>query len=282
VNSRMINWPVPDPVLPEMVDPVLAEAARAATTAFRSARERFDREELAERTQMAAAGGAGTRLDFLVDTAIAEVVSRHRVNLLSEELGVIDHGSAFTLVVDPVDGTGNAVAGVPFCAFAAAVCRDGVLTESLTCWLDTGRCWHAIAGEPVRFRTTGRTALDGAAVSLLRPQRADTEAWWRIASRAERVRILSSSCLEAALVAEGSTDAFADVAGDRHRIVDLAPALVLVTAAGGAVIDALGRPIEMDMDLSRRWSGVVAASPALAEELAAVIRGSQTEHLEEA
>jgi fructose-1,6-bisphosphatase/inositol monophosphatase family enzyme len=77
-----------------------------------------------------------------------------------------------------------------------------------------------------------------------------------------------------ALVAEGSTDAFADVAGDRHRIFDLAPAMILVPAAGGAVIDALGRPIEIDKDLTRRWSGVVAASPALAEELAAVIRGS--------
>jgi len=85
---------------------------------------------------------------------------------------------------------------------------------------------------------------------------------------------LSSSCLEAALVAEGSTDAFADVGGDRHRIVDLAAAMILVPAAGGAVIDALGRAIEVDNDLSRRWSGVAAASPALAEELAAVIRGS--------
>jgi myo-inositol-1(or 4)-monophosphatase len=64
------------------------------------------------------------------------------------------------------------------------------------------------------------------------------------------------------------------VGGDRHRIVDLAAAMILVPAAGGAVIDALGRPIEVDTDLSRRWSGVVAASPALAEELAAVIRGS--------
>lgn len=274
MNNRMITWPVPDPVLPETVDPVLAEAARAATAAFRSARERFDREQLAERVEPAAAGGAGTRLDFLVDHAVAEVVSRHRVNLLSEEIGVIDNGSAMTLIVDPVDGTGNAVAGVPFCAFAAAVSRDGVLTESLTCWLDTGRCWHAVAGMPVPFRTTGRTTLDGAAVSLLRPQRADTAAWWRIASRAERVRILSSSCLEAALVAEGSTDAFADVAGDRHRIVDLAPAMVMMPAAGGAVIDALGRTIEVDSDLSRRYSGVVAASPALAEELAAVIRGT--------
>ena len=111
-------------------------------------------------------------------------------------------------------------------------------------------------------------------MSLLRPQHADTGAWWRIADRVERVRILSSSCLEAALVAEGSTDAFADVGGDRHRIVDLPAAMVLVPAAGGAVIDALGRPIEVGSDLSRRWSGVVAASPALAEELAAVIRGS--------
>jgi len=271
----MITWPVPEPALPEAVNPVLAEAARAAAAAFRHARERFDREGLAEKMATGTAGTIATRLDIVVENAVVEVVGRHRVNLLSEEIGLIDHGSATTLIVDPVDGTGNAVAGVPLCAFAAAVCRDGVLTESLTCWLDTGRCWHAIAGVPVPFRTTGRTALDGAAVSLLRPQRADTAAWWRIADRAERVRILSSSCLEAALVAEGSTDAFADVGGDRHRLVDLAPAMVLLPAAGGAVIDALGRPIEVAADLSRRWSGVVAASPALAEEVAAVIRGAQ-------
>jgi myo-inositol-1(or 4)-monophosphatase len=270
----MIFWPVPDPVLPAGVDPVLAEVTRTAAAAFRHARERFDRAELAEKTQIASNGTIATRLDILVESAVIEAVSRHRVNLLSEEIGFIDNGSATTLIVDPVDGTGNATEGVPFCAFAAAVSRDGVLTESLTCWLDTGRCWHAIAGAPVPFATTGRTALDGAAVSLLRPQHADTAAWWRIAERAERVRILSSSCLEAALVAEGSTDAFADVGGDRHRLVDLAPALVLLPAAGGSVIDAFGRPIEVANDLSRRWSGVVAASPALAEELAAVISGA--------
>jgi hypothetical protein len=33
-----------------------------------------------------------TRLDILVDTAIAGVINRHRVNLLSEEIGVIDNG----------------------------------------------------------------------------------------------------------------------------------------------------------------------------------------------
>jgi len=87
------------------------------------------------------------------------------------------------------------------------------------------------------------------------------------------VRILSSSCLEAVLVAEGSTDAFADAGTDTHRIVDLAAALVIVPAAGGVVTDASGRPLEIDLDLTRRWSGVVAATPELGEELAATIRG---------
>jgi myo-inositol-1(or 4)-monophosphatase len=272
----MIAWPVPEPALPQRMDTILAEAAMAAVDAFRFARRRFDRAGLAENVRTGADGTPTMRLDILVETAIVEVVNRHRINLISEEIGVIDNGSAMTLVVDPVDGTANAAAGVPLSAFAAAIDRDGVLTESLTCWLDTGRCWHAITGEPVPWRTTGRTELDGAAVSLLRPHRDEAGAWWRVAARASRVRILSTTCLEAALVAEGSTDAFADTGSDSHRIVDLAAAMVLAPAAGGAVIDAHGRPLEIDPDLSRRWSGVVAATSRLAETLAECIVSTTT------
>ncbi|MCW2878055.1 MAG: inositol monophosphatase [Sphaerisporangium sp.] len=51
---------------------------------------------------------------------------------------------------------------------------------------------------------------------------------------------------------------------------------VLVEAAGGAVQDVHGRPIELDTDLTRRWSGVVAATPALASELAATLRSASS------
>ena len=95
-----------------------------------------------------------------------------------------------------------------------------------------------------------------------------------MAKRAARVRILSTSCLEAALVAEGSTDAFADAGSDTHRIMDLAAAMVMVPAAGGAVLDVAGRPLEIDTDLRRRWSGVVAATPALAEEMVHTLQES--------
>ncbi|MFE5158800.1 inositol monophosphatase family protein [Streptomyces sp. NPDC056697] len=273
--SGRISWPVPEPHLPSGVHPALAEATRAATDAFRAAREAYDRAQLAEKVQVGADGTPTMRLDILVDTAIAEVVNAHRINLLSEELGHIDNGSAVTLVTDPVDGTANAASGVPLSAFAGVIAVDGVPTEALTSWLDTGRCWHTVAGRPSPYRTNGRTELDGAAVSLLRPQAHIADAWWRVATRAARIRILSTSCLEAVLVAEGSTDAFADAGSDTHRIVDLAAAMVTVPAAGGAVIDVHGRPLEIDPDLTRRWSGVVAATPRLAEELAETIRGTE-------
>lgn len=264
----MIDWPVPEPQIPDGTHAALAAVARAAVAAFRDARGRHDRAELSEQVAMGADGTPTTRLDQLVDTAVAETVHAHGVNLISEEIGVIDNGSAVTLVVDPVDGTSNAVAGVPISAFAGVVAVNGHAVESLTTWLNTGRSWHAKAGEPVPYRTTGRRELDGAAVSLLRPKRNSEDAWLRISRRAERVRVFSSTCFEAALVAEGSLDAFADPGSDTHRIMDLAAALVLLPAAGGALVDAYGRPVEIDPDLSRRWSGIAAATPDLAQQLA--------------
>jgi myo-inositol-1(or 4)-monophosphatase len=267
------SWSVPEPALPAGVHPVLADTVRAAAAAFDAARRAHDRAALAEIVATGADGTPTMRIDLLVEEAITEVAQRHRVNVLSEEVGSVDVGSAVTLVVDPLDGSANAAAGVPLSCVAGALAVDGVVTEALTCWLEAGRCWHARAGEPTGYRTSGRRELDGAAVSLLRPHPRNADAWWRVTRRASRVRILSSSCLEAALVAEGATDAFADAGSDTHRIVDLAAAMLMVPAAGGAVLDAAGRPLELDLDLTRRWSGVVAATPQLAEELVAEIAG---------
>ncbi|MER6975760.1 inositol monophosphatase family protein [Streptomyces carpinensis] len=252
----------------------LRQAAEAARNAYADARARYSREQLAETVAMGADGTPTMRIDEIVECAIVASLDGAPVNILSEETGWLDNGHAATLVVDPLDGSANGAAGVPLTAFAGAVCIDGEFTESLTVWLDTGRSWSASATEAPAYRTSGRTQLKGAAVSLLRPHpgKPSVDAWWAVANQAARVRILSTSCLEAALVAEGATDAFLDAGTDTHRLVDLAAAVVMVTAAGGAVVDSYGRPLVFDTDLTRRWSGVVAASPDLAAELAEVVR----------
>ncbi|MDQ3576848.1 MAG: inositol monophosphatase [Actinomycetota bacterium] len=269
----LIPWLVPDPDLPPDVARPLADAARAASLAYREARRVLTRPELAEEIALGADGTPTMRVDALVEDAIAESAHRNRVNLLSEEAGFVDNGSDTTLVIDPLDGSANAASGVPLSCFAGVLIRGAVASEAVTVWLDTGRTWWARANHPTSFRTSGRTTLRGAAVNVLRPKHNNRDAWLRVADQAGRLRILGTTCLETMLVAEGSVDAFADPGSDTLRIVDLAAAMVTVPAAGGAVIDAKGRPLEFDPDLTRRWSGIAAATPALAEELAVTIVG---------
>ncbi|WP_318533272.1 MULTISPECIES: inositol monophosphatase family protein [Actinoalloteichus] len=266
-SATLIDWPVPEPVLSEGVHPALADAARAASAAYGLARRRHTRAELGYEVAMGADGTPTMLLDRMVEDAVADVARRHGVNLLSEEVGFVDNGSAVTMVVDPVDGSSNAATGVPLSCFAGVLAVDGEPSEALTTWLDTGRAWHALAGTPTPFRTSGRTSLTGANLSLLRPKPATMQAWQRVAMRAARIRVLSTTCLEAVLVAEGSIDAFAAVGEGVHRIMDLAAAMVTVPAAGGVVVDVHGRPLELNPDLSLRWSGVIAATPELAGEL---------------
>jgi myo-inositol-1(or 4)-monophosphatase len=258
------------------MDRVLAAAAEAAGDALAAALASHDRAALAAEVMDGADGTPTMRVDALVEEAILDRVEAFGVNVLSEERGWIDRGSARTLVLDPVDGSANAAAGVPVACMSAALVEDGCFVEALTHWLHTGDQWWGIArgrdGGPAHaMRTTGCTALAPAAVSLLRPHERNRDAWWRVASRAARVRVHGCSTFDAALVASGAIDVFADAGSDTHRLVDLAAALVLVPAAGGAVADAYGRPIEFDTDLRRRWSGVVGASPELTNEVCAAI-----------
>lgn len=274
-SGRIPQWTMTAPHLRASTSPVLRQACHAAAQAVHHAWANYDRQQLAAHHGMGADGTTTMFIDALVDEAVMKVAQSHGVNLLSEEAGFIDRGSARTLVVDPLDGTANAAAGVPLSCFSGVLVEEGTPVEALTCWLETGRTMQAVAGEQAVNRTSGATALAGSALSMLRPKVGPfgntMELWSHLAERADRVRILSSSCLEAMLVADGSIDAFVDPGSETHRLVDLYAAAILVPAAGGTVCDAYGRPIELNTDQTLRYSGVVAATPQLAAELAELI-----------
>jgi myo-inositol-1(or 4)-monophosphatase len=252
---------------------LLTTVADAAATAFFEARHTYAPEELAAEVGMGGDGTPTSRFDELVDHALLVAAEPFGVNILSEEAGWVDRGSSVTLAVDPIDGTANALAGVPICTFSAALVQDGIPLAALTRWLDTGIDYTAVRGEIAdpSWHTTGRRVLQGAAISLLRPQRANREAWWALTEAAARIRILSCSTFEGILVCRGATDAFVDAGGDVHRYVDLVAAQVYAAAAGAVVGDLRGRPVDFSPDLTRRWSGVVAATPDLLAEIQATV-----------
>ena len=258
--------------------PVFTDTATAALQSLEFCLATMTRRERERDTGCGADGTPTFHLDRIVEEAIVDATAQHGVNVLSEEVGFIDRASSLTLVVDPVDGSANAAADVPLSCFSAALALDDQFISAATVWLETGRTWAASADGKRRsqshWATTGHTTLTGAAVSLLRPHARNRDAWWRVTERASRIRILSSTCLEAMLVLQGSTDAFADAGSDTHRLVDLIAAAVLLPLAGGVVVDLYDRPIVLDVDLTKRWSGIVAATPQLADEIVAAILGN--------
>lgn len=275
MNPRMIEHRAPLPQLTGEVSDVLADTAMAARTAVNDCWSRYTRDELAEEIGIGADGTATFRLDEAVEEAILGAAATHGVNVLSEELGFHDVGSARTLVVDPLDGSANAVAGVPLSCFSAVLVEGDEPSEALNVWLETGQTVWARTGQAVPYRTSGCVDLSVAALGLLRPKVGlhgdTTDAWVNLMRGSSRVRILSTSCLESMLVARGAIDAFADPGSDTHRLVDLYAATVFIPPAGGVVVDAFGRNIELDRDMTRRWSGVVAATQPLAEQVCTVI-----------
>jgi myo-inositol-1(or 4)-monophosphatase len=146
--------------------------------------------------------------------------------------------------------------------------------------LDTGKSWYATVGDGAygpddrQLVPSGRRVLAGCDLSLLRPHPGTPaeHAWWRVARQAKRVGVLSCSTLDIALVAQGSVDVFADPGTDTHRLVDLAAAAVFAATGSGHLRDVHGRAVELDTDLTRRWSGVFAATEELADELADEVR----------
>jgi myo-inositol-1(or 4)-monophosphatase len=250
----------------------LREMAQAADNAYIHAMNTMT---AAQRSQDIGLGGDGTPtmfLDAYIERPVLEIIEREGHNVLSEEVGWIDRGSHITVVIDPVDGTANSAAGVPISAFSAAIVRGEVVEEALITWLGTSYAQSAHKDDAIVSRVSTRTTVDGASLSMLRPRPTTWTAWSSLAQRAERMRILGSSVIEGALVADGTIDAFCDPGGDIHRIVDLAAISLIVEKSGGHVRDLHDRPFTFDPDLSKRWSGIIAGTRELVDEIAELIK----------
>src|SRR5690625_1367331 len=170
----------------------LGLAADAAYRAYWEAQRRFTAAERGANVMQGADGTPSKHIDVFVEEAILEAVAPSGINILSEERGWIDNGSAFTLVVDPVDGTANAAAGVPMSCFSAAIAEDAKFTHAMTSWLHTDDRWIASADDS-EYRVSSTTSVGEAAVSMLRPHASNVDAWNRVAATAQRVRVLGCS-----------------------------------------------------------------------------------------
>jgi len=206
-------------------------------------------------------------IDKVAEDAALLCLKAHgaKLNILSEEAGFLDRGGTRTLILDPVDGTHNAVRGVPLFATSLAIGDDrlSTVTHGLVRDLVRGTVYYAEKGQ-------GATA-DGRRIATrafnpeesvfsvyqgrnAKPQSAD------VAHAGRRARHLGAASLDLCLVASGAFDAYVmnSASAAQLRIIDIAAGVLIVREAGGVVVDLRRRELEMPVTLKARTNLIAA------------------------
>lgn len=201
--------------------------------------------------------------DLAVDGGAVDRLVGAGVDVLSEESGRTGTGADVVVVLDPLDGSTNASRGLPW--FATSLCavdEHGPLA-ALVANQATGERTEAVRGQGAwrgkrQLHVSAGVDLGAAVVGVSGPP-SGHGGWWQF-------RALGAAALDLALVAAGSLDAYVDLSVDAHGAWDYLGGALLVTEAGGVVVDAVGRDLVV-LDHAARRTPVSAGTPALLDAL---------------
>lgn len=225
-------------------------------------------------------GGPVTPFDWVTDTT--GLLERHTrrvlaaefpgIPVIGEEYGGTADGE-YRWVVDPVDGTANYLAGLPWCAYSLALLDRTGPVVGVVADPSRAQIYAAARGRGMRANRVPVLAADRscAAGGLVCTELAGGAPWpgmdaflRRAAVARTGVRLLGSPALAITQVALGH--AVAAVLEGYHAW-DVAGALCLVAEAGAMVLDRDGRPDPLPGD------GLLVALPGVVEEILGWWRG---------
>lgn len=220
--------------------------------------------------EVLARGAAGDKT-FAVDRRAEEIILSalegrgEPLTVISEEAGFIEMngGGETTVLVDPIDGSKNAVTGIPFYCSAMAVARGSRLHDmalSYTVNLVSGEEFWAERGggayrDGKRLSTQHDDAMGLAMYEAQAPGR-DIARALPLLSAFRRTRCFGAIALDLAYLAAGSASVF--VSPGPARSFDFAGGWLMVLEAGGVMTDLQGNELNgLELGLER-------ASPLLA------------------
>ncbi|MBT8507315.1 fructose-1,6-bisphosphatase [Methanomicrobiaceae archaeon CYW5] len=190
---------------------------------------------------MGADGTPTKYIDKVAEDVIFEYLRENEIcaNVISEEAGRCEMPSGEgTVIVDPIDGTSNAIRGIPYYALSIAREVDGHLEEAFIRDLAHHETFTAIYGKGAwldgsSIRVSETRNLEEATVSLY-GRRYHPESLMGLGKKIRRWRLMGASALELAYVGAGRIDAFVDLRGSL-RITDAAAGILICQESGGMV-----------------------------------------------
>ena len=229
-----------------------------------------------------AGGDTMKKIDLVAEKALIDVLEEHEVSctLISEETGTKKIGSQpseFYVTTDPVDGTTNAVRGIPFMATAIAVSKAPFLKDVETALVTdlfhnvtyTAQRDQGAFRNGKKIKPSQTSSLEEAVVGVdfntlrLGELVAKLEG---VLTRTRHLRHLGANALEICYVADGAIDAFIDIRG-KLRVTDVAASYLIILEAGGIMVTPEGTELNVPLAATQRLAFIAAANKRIYETI---------------
>ncbi|MFX1411603.1 MAG: inositol monophosphatase family protein [Promethearchaeota archaeon] len=228
--------------------------------------------EAAKKLNKGAGGDISMNIDIIAENAIIEYLEDKNVDLLliSEELGekyIGDKNKAIesqnVLIVDPLDGSNNAVRGIPYCSVSIAYAigtkisdiKRGVVLNLITkdiYWAEKGKGAYL---NDIKICVSDLDLSQKCFFELNLPMKNlmnNLQKLSPLIRRFYRVRILGSSALTLCQIARGSMEAFINLRKS-NRLVDVAAGILILKEAGGKIFSLDGTGIDQELSINVRF-----------------------------
>jgi len=226
-----------------------------------------------------AGGDISRNIDIIAEKTVLDYLKEIKFDciVLGEECGRVELSKKPKgfLIMDAIDGSANAVRGVPFfCSSLAFASNDKLssITDGVITNLTTGEMYWASKGkgafcnekkievhkkDPV-YKIVGINT-SGASKELLKKL-------YPLFEQHNHTRHFGANALEMAFFATGLMDIFIDLR-DRIRIQDIAAGYLLVKEAGGILLDENLNPLDADLSYETRVSFIAAANKKILNDV---------------
>ena len=227
-----------------------------------------------------AGGDISRNIDIIAEKTVLDYLKEIKFDciVLGEECGKVElsKNPKGYVIMDAIDGSTNAVRGIPFfcCSLAFATenklssVTDGVVTD-----LSKGDMYSATKGKGA-FLNGKRISVNsdkksiyfvvGLDISGISP--ITLERLSPIITASNHIRHFGANALEFGMFARGLMDAFIDLRG-KIRVTDIAAGRLIALEAGGHIIDQNGKPLDSDLSYETKLSFIAAASEEILDDV---------------
>jgi myo-inositol-1(or 4)-monophosphatase len=231
-----------------------------------------------------AGGDISRNIDIIAEKTVIDFLKEIEFPcvILGEECGRIELSSEPKgyVIMDAIDGSANAVRGVPFFCSSLAFAKENKLssiTDGVITNLSNGDMYwasknkgsflnnqeiHVNCEKPI-YKIVG-VNVSGASKELM-------EKLYPILENHNHIRHFGANALEMALFSRGLLDIYIDLR-KKIRIQDIAAGYLIVKEAGGLLLDEKLEPLDADLSYDTRVSFIAAANEKILQDIMSEIK----------